>query len=239
MSSAATRFYSRNPRNLMKQLAKSLLQSHLPVGALSRPLFSILYRFHVGVRATLLFGTRFFWYEPLFRSQCQSVGRQFRMEQLPYLLGRGVIRIGERVELSGKSSIAFSARHCNQPSLLIGDGTFLGHNCALTIASQLEIGRHCLIAGGVRMADFDGHPIDADARRNGDFVAPDRVLPISIADDVWIGHGATILKGVTIGPRAIIGARAVVSRDVPADCIVVGNPAKIVRQLQKPCGELA
>jgi len=153
------------------------------------------------------------------------------MEQLPYLVGQGEIVIGDDVRLSGKPNIIFSSRHCKRPSLSIADGTFLGHNCTLTIANRLDIGRHCLIASGVRVADFDGHPIDAVQRRRGDFVTADRVLPVSIGDDVWIGNGATILKGVTLGDRSIIGTRAVVTHSVPADCIVVGNPAKIVKRL--------
>jgi maltose O-acetyltransferase len=59
------------------------------------------------------------------------------------------------------------------------------------------------------------------------------VLPVIIGDDVWIGHGAVILKGVTIGDRAVIGAGAVVTRGVPADTVVAGNPARVVKRLTK------
>ncbi len=228
MSSLTDGFKNTTNREAAKRLANCALQAHIPVGSHSRRLFSALYYLHITARASALWTARFLWFEPLFRSQCQVVGSRFRMEQLPYLLGRGQIVIGDDVRLSGKPNISFSSRHCSQPSLSIGDGTFLGHNCALTIASRIEIGRHCLVAGGVRIADFDGHPIDAAQRRRGDFVSADRVLPVSIGDDVWIGNGATILKGVELGDRSIIGARAVVTHSVPADCMAVGNPAKIV-----------
>lgn len=219
-----------------KRLARSILQAHLPVTTWNRPWFAALYGMHVAVRSGWLWAQRFFWNEPLFRSQCRSVGRRFEMEQLPYLVGRGDIEVGDDVRLSGKSSFVFSSRHRPQPQLRIGNGTFLGHNCALSIAERIELGEHCLIAGGVRIADFDGHPLDAAARRAGEFVEPERVQPVTIGNDVWIGHGAMILKGVTVGERSIVAARAVVSRDVPADCIVAGNPARLVKQLAEETG---
>jgi maltose O-acetyltransferase len=70
------------------------------------------------------------------------------------------------------------------------------------------------------------HPLDAVERRGRE-----SARPIVIGDDVWIGGGAIILAGVSIGDRAVIGAGSVVTRDVPADVVVVGNPAKIVRRL--------
>ena len=66
--------------------------------------------------------------------------------------------------------------------------------------------------------------------------------PVRIGDDCWIGGGAIICPGVTIGPRSIIGAGAVVTRDIPADSVAVGNPAKVIRPLKQDeerCWELA
>ena len=70
------------------------------------------------------------------------------------------------------------------------------------------------------------HPLDAVARRG-----EETARPIVIGDDVWIGGGAIVLAGVTIGDRSVIGAGSVVTKDVPSDVVVVGNPAKIVRRL--------
>jgi acetyltransferase-like isoleucine patch superfamily enzyme len=229
---------SKSPKQTSKfvrQIAKRLLQCHLPVGRVNRPLFATLYRLHVTVRMALSWSLRFFWYEPLWRGQCRRIGKGFRLEQLPYLFGRGDITIGDDVRFSGKSSFLFSSRYVKNPRLSIGHGCFLGHDCAFSIATQVRIGNHCLIAGAVRMADFDGHPLDAAARRAGDPPAPDEVRPISIGDDVWIGHGAIILKGVTIGDRAVVGARAVVTKNVPANTVVAGNPARTVKQVDPAC----
>ena len=215
----------------LKRAIRGTLSFHLPAGGIARPLWRGLYATHVAVREGWIWGRRFFWNEPLFRSQCQRVGSRFWMEELPYIQGRGRIVIGERVRLSGKPHFAFCNRHLDAPELYIGDGTFLGHLCDLRIARSIRIGSHCLIAGGVTIADYDGHPLDASARRNGAPSPLAAVRPVTIGDDVWIGHGAAILKGVAIGDRAVIGAHAVVTRDVPDDCLVAGNPARVLRIL--------
>lgn len=217
---------------LLRQIHHRLVRSHIPVAGWSRPLFANLHRLHVAIREGSIFLRRFFWYEPLFRSQCASVGTEFYMEQLPYLVGQGEIHVGDRVRLSGKPSFAFNNHQPVTPSITIGNDCFIGHDCSFATAGRIEIGSHCLIAGGVRIADYDGHPLDAELRRAGISSLADDVRPISIGDDVWIGRGAVILKGVRIGDRAIIGARSVVTKDVPADAIVAGNPAVIVRSLK-------
>jgi NDP-sugar pyrophosphorylase family protein len=93
-----------------------------------------------------------------------------------------------------------------------------------------------LIAGGVTIADYDGHPLDDVARRAGAPPLASEIKPVTIGDDVWIGQGAVVLKGVKIGDRAIVGAHAVVTRDVPADCVVAGNPSRIIRETRIPDG---
>lgn len=220
------------PWSLVRGFARSVLSLHLPVGGPVRALSRGLYRVHVAVRELVAWGARFFWYEPLFRGQCERVGERFRMEQLPYIAGRGRIVIGTSVRLSGKSSIGFSGVLGVEPQLSIGDGTFIGHDCSLVMAESITIGKNCLLAGGVSVRDLDGHPVDAAARRAKGATPREGVRRVVIGNDVWIGAGATILKGVTVGDRSIVGAGAVVTRDVPADCVVAGNPARIVRRLE-------
>jgi acetyltransferase-like isoleucine patch superfamily enzyme len=207
-----------------------VLSFHLPVFWLTRPIFRGLYALHVGVREGCGWAARFFWYEPLFRSQCDSVGPGLCMDTLPYINGKGRIVLGERVRLGGKIDIIFSNR-LYEPELIVGDDTFIGHACSINAARSVRIGRHCLIAGSVRLADFDGHPIDADRRRGKEPTPPEGIRPIVIGDDVWIGSSALILKGVTVGDRSIVAAGAVVTRDVPSDVVVAGNPARVVKHL--------
>ena len=152
------------------------------------------------------------------------------MEQLPYIVGHGKIIIGEGVRLSGKPSIGFANRWILSPELFIGDHTFIVHQCSFAIAKSITIGDRCLIAAEVQIQDNDGHPIDAIRRR--DEPCPlESVRPVVIGNDVWIGSRATILKGVTIGARSIVGAQAVVTKDVPPDSIVAGNPARVIRTI--------
>jgi acetyltransferase-like isoleucine patch superfamily enzyme len=217
--------------NAAKRVVLRLLTVHLPVNRITRPIFVACYSLHVFGRETLIWGCRFFWYEPLFRSQCRSIGRRFWMEKIPYISGSGSIRIGDDVRLSGKPSFAFNNRHLESPELIIGTGTFVGHDCAFTAAESIRIGDHCLLAGGVRISDQDGHPLDAEARRAGQTTPRDEVRPVVIGNDVWIGARAVVLKGVTVGDRAVVGMGSVVTKDVPADCVVAGNPARVVKWL--------
>jgi acetyltransferase-like isoleucine patch superfamily enzyme len=217
----------------IKRFLLTVLTWHLPVNRSTRWLAWVGYYLHVTVANAVRWALRFCWFEPLFRSQCTSVGRRLRMEQLPFITGVGTIILGDDVELSGKSSIAFSNRIQRRPAIIIGSHTFLGHNCTLNVGAEIYIGEYCLIAGGVRIADFDGHPIVAAERRAHLPTPPDQIRPIRIGDDVWIGAGAIILKGVSIGDRSIIGAGAVVSKNVPSDTVVAGNPARIVKELPR------
>jgi acetyltransferase-like isoleucine patch superfamily enzyme len=215
----------------LKGAARTMLSVHLPVSSLTRPVFRRCYDVHVLGREGIAWATRFFWYEPLFRSQCANVGERFRMEQLPYINGRGTIVIGNGVRLSGKSSFGFSNQHGFDPLLQVGDGSFIGHGCSFVMARSITIGAHCLLAGGVSIRDFDGHTVNARERRENQATPVEGIKPVVIGNDVWIGAGAVVLKGVSIGDRAIIGAGAVVTRGVPPDTVVAGNPARVVKEL--------
>ncbi|MCP4445330.1 MAG: hypothetical protein GY811_08300 [Myxococcales bacterium] len=111
----------------------------------------------------------------------------------------------------------------------IGSHTFIGNDCTFTVNRRVEIGEHCNIAGGATIADSDGHPTEWDRRADHDELKTEEVGDISIGDYVWIGRDAQILKGVTIGDRAIIGAGSVVISDVPADMTAMGSPARHIR----------
>lgn len=123
----------------------------------------------------------------------------------------------------------------------VGDYTLL--NGALVMAEErIEIGSYCLISWNVGIADSDFHPIDS-AQRRLDALAlspylkdrPERpkigTAPVIIKDNVWIGMGAVILKGVTIGENSVVAAGAIVTKNVPPNVIVAGNPAKVVKVL--------
>ena len=171
------------------------------------------------------------WVEPLFRSRCATVGGQLEIERNPRISGAGQIVVGDHVCLSGAIGITFSNVVRTDPKLTIGDHTFVAHGCQFFVAESVRIGRHCLLAGQVEVRDFDGHPVEAAERLANRPTPREGIKPVEIGDGVWIGSGALILRGVKIGDRAVVAARALVTGDVPPDILVAGNPARPVKAL--------
>lgn len=106
----------------------------------------------------------------------------------------------------------------------IGRYTILCPGVRISSAAAIRIGDNCMLAHGVYVTDTDWH--DAYNR-----VAPGRAAPVVIEDNVWIGDGAMVLKGVTIGANSIVGARSVVVHGVAPNTVVAGNPARVVSRL--------
>lgn len=109
----------------------------------------------------------------------------------------------------------------------LGRKVYFNFNCVVLDVAPVTIGDHTLVGPGVQILTAL-HPLDAEERRSG----LEYAKPISIGNDVWIGGGAIICPGVTIGDRSVIGAGSVVTKDVPADVVVAGNPARVIRQLR-------
>ena len=108
----------------------------------------------------------------------------------------------------------------------LGEKTFFNFNVTILDVGEVHIGSHVLLAPNVQIYTAT-HSTEYLERRN--WAAYSK--PVHIGDDCWIGGGAIICPGVTIGARSIIGAGAVVTRDIPADSVAVGNPAKVIRTL--------
>ena len=109
--------------------------------------------------------------------------------------------------------------------LHIGAGTFVNFNLTALDVAEIRIGANCQIGNDVQLLT-PIHPLEAQPRREGWEAAQ----PITIGDNVWIGSGSLVLPGVTIGDDAVIGAGSVVTKDVPAAAVVVGNPARTIRE---------
>jgi acetyltransferase-like isoleucine patch superfamily enzyme len=174
-------------------------------------------------------GRGWFWAAPMMRALCDQVGQGLRMERLPYIRGRGRISLGDQVYISGKIGITFYDRVPWVPALTVGDRSFIGHDCAFTVGKEIRIGNDCLVARGVMIADYDGHPLAPERRKEAP--APEDIQPVVIEDQVWIAAHAVILKGVTIGRGSVVGAGAVVTSDIPPRVVVAGNPAKIIKSI--------
>ena len=176
---------------------------------------------------------RILYVEPISKSYFTSVGSNVYIERLPYITGSGEIIIGKKVRISGKIGISFNQRIYPNRSLRIGNHTFIGHNCSFSIAHSISIGKYCYLANNIHIMDNDGHPTDFFKRRVGEPVSAENVKPVKIGNDVWIGRGVIILKGVNIGDRVIVGAGSVVTKNIGKDVIIAGHPAKPIKVLKR------
>ena len=128
----------------------------------------------------------------------------------------------ERFHSVGAGAAIRPPFHCDYGfNISVGAGVFLNFNCVVLDVVQVSIGDKTQIGPGVQILTAD-HPRDAAAREAG----LEFGRPIHIGRNVWIGGGAIILPGVTIGDDAVIGAGSVVTRDVPAGATALGNPAR-------------
>lgn len=107
-----------------------------------------------------------------------------------------------------------------------GDHVYANFNLTLVDDGEIFIGDHTMIGPNVTLATT-GHPLRPDLRERGAQFSE----PIRIGRNVWIGANVTVLPGVTIGDNAVIGACSLVVRDVPADCVAVGTPARVIREI--------
>lgn len=219
---AETPFYAR-----LKRLGKVLLTFQLPIPRFLDPVYLFirnlqLLNFEVEQRinvACLAF--------PILRTQCVSIGKRMQMEGFPYITGPVKVYFGDDVRLSGTSVIA-GGRIFDEPEFKVGNRSFIGAGCLFSVAKSITIGDDVLIAGNCTVSDYSAHPLDPDKRIAGEQADPEDVRPVRIESKAWLGRGATILPGVTIGEAAVVGAAAVVTKDVPPGHICVGNPGRIL-----------
>src|SRR5215470_7267574 len=130
----------------------------------------------------------------------------------------------ERLAAVGNGAVIRPPFHCDYGfNISLGAGVFLNFNCVILDVVAVSIGDKTQIGPGVQILTAD-HPRDPAERLSG----LEFGRPIAIGRNVWIGGAAVILPGVTIGDDAVIGAGAVVTRDVPSGMTVVGNPARQV-----------
>lgn len=130
---------------------------------------------------------------------------------------------GSKFKVNGEFSIYYGGDIIcfKNSSLEIGSG-FCNSNIKIRCSEKIKIGNNVAISHDVTIMDSDAHYIDYEGY--------EIKKPVIIGDNVWIGTRATILKGVTIGNGSIIAAGAVVTKDVPENCIVAGVPAKVIKQ---------
>lgn len=142
--------------------------------------------------------------------------REPRIEILRSLLGR----LGDNPVFDGPFLCDYGF------NIEIGNSFYTNVNLVILDAAKVRIGNNVFIAPNVGLYT-SGHPLDAERRNKGLEFA----YPITIGDNVWIGAGAQVLPGVTIGSGSVIAAGAVITRDVPEAVVMAGNPARVLRQI--------
>lgn len=211
----------------LNSLARKIISANLPLPRILHPCLRVLYKTHQNSLFVLRWMVSYFYCEPLFRGRCESVGKRFAVEKMPFVVGHAKIVVGDDVNFFGKVDI-FSGRIFDEPRLTIGNRVDIGHGVSFIVNQQIEIEDDVNVASGVTFMDSDSHPKDMDDRIADLPPKPEEIRPIRICRSAWIGRGCTIMKGVTIGAGAIIGANSVVLVDVPPRSIAIGNPARVV-----------
>jgi acetyltransferase-like isoleucine patch superfamily enzyme len=199
-----------------------------------RPLLRLLYEMHFGaIMIWHLFWNIVYRY-PLFQGRCASFGRNVSIDRMPFVTGPVQIHIGNDVWLGGNIQIS-SGRIQEAPQLIIRDHAEISWNVHIAVNREITIEEYARISWNCSISDSDGHPRQADLRAQNAPMNPRDIRPVRICKYAWIGNGSYIMKGVTIGEGAVVGANSVVISDVPPYSLALGNPAEVlIRNYGKP-----
>ena len=160
--------------------------------------------------------------------------RRLGTDGIAFIGPRVTLQIGRkgRIELGRWSWLGHGTKiRCHEGLVSIGAKTVLGQECTISAYQHVSIGRECVIADRVMLIDFDHGVVEVERpiRLQGIYKRDVRV-----GNNVWIGYGACILRGVTVGDNAIVGTNAVVTKDVPPNAVVGGVPARVIRMRETP-----
>jgi acetyltransferase-like isoleucine patch superfamily enzyme len=162
------------------------------------------------------------------------LGRRLRLDGLAFI-GPGCsleVRRGAVIELGRWSWLGHGCKvRCHEGVVSIGAKSVLGQECTISAYQHVSIGRECVIADRVMLIDFDHGMVEVERpiRLQGIYKRDVRV-----GNNVWIGYGACILRGITVGDNAVVGTNAVVTKAVPENAVVAGVPARVIRMREAP-----
>lgn len=168
------------------------------------------------------------WYRYIYsrRSSRFVCGRNLRVRKKLVVRGPGRCELGEDVLVEGGPfKINTLYTYTETAAIRVGSHTFL-NGVRVGCRERVDIGKWCIFADA-RITDNDAHSVYPD---RWDPEASVESRPVIIEDNVWVCLAAIVLKGVSIGRNSVVAAGAVVSNDVPANCVVAGNPARIVKR---------
>jgi len=157
----------------------------------------------------------------------RTEGPIFFGKKLQIQIGRkGEVRFGRHSWIGDGTKI-----RCHEGTVEIGRKTVFGQECTISAFDHVRIGDECVIADRAMFIDFDHGVVEVERpiRAQGIYTRP-----VVVGSNVWIGYGACILRGVEVGDNSIIGTNAVVTKDVPANAVVGGVPARVLRMRDAP-----
>lgn len=162
----------------------------------------------------------------LVEGRARAVGLTMRINQEPDREKRRAL-VNELVRARDGRAAIMPGFFCDYGvNIRLGARAFVNANSVFLDCAEIVIGDDFQCGPGVQLLTPE-HPLDAAERRS----RVESARPIRIGNDVWIGGGAVVLAGVTVGDRSVVGAGSVVTKDVPADVVVAGNPARIIKRL--------
>lgn len=217
------------------KIARRVLSPRAPrLAKWLRPPFRALYELHFMVIGMWNTFWNLCYRHFLFQARCASFGRGVAIDRLPFVHGHVEIHIGDNVWLGGKISI-IAGRQLDRPVLIVKDRAKVSWNVSISVSKEVVIEEDAMVSYDCRISDSDGHPREADLRAQNAPVRIRDIRPVRICKSAWIGNGAHIMKGVTIGEGAVVGANSVVISDVPPFSLAIGNPAEVlIRNYGRP-----
>jgi len=171
------------------------------------------------------------WYAEYFlRPECEYLGPWHTIMKPWYVTISGNnIRIGHSFTAIGEPGnrveIGVWGREHGHGRVEIGDAVLMSPGSRISASDEVVLGDGVMLANGAYVTDSDWHTIYDRTVRD------ETPTPVHIGNNVWLGDNSVVLKGVTIGENSVVAARAVVTKDVPANVVVAGNPAKVVKEL--------
>jgi acetyltransferase-like isoleucine patch superfamily enzyme len=170
---------------------------------------------------------RWLWLKVRWRGRLETDGMCFVCPGVKFEIGPDA-----RVRLGRWSWLGHGCKvRAHEGEVSIGAKSVLGQECTISAYQHISVGRECIIADRVMMIDFDHGMVEVERpiRTQGIYKRD-----VNVGHNVWIGYGASLLRGVTVGDNSVIGTSAVVTCDVPDNAVVGGIPAKLIRMREAP-----
>jgi acetyltransferase-like isoleucine patch superfamily enzyme len=172
-------------------------------------------------------GARWLWLKLRYGKRLQTEGMCFICPGVHLEIGKhATLRLGRWSWIGHGTKI-----RVHEGEVAIGSKTVMGQECTISAYQHVSIGRECIVADRVMLIDFDHGVVEVERpiRLQGIYKRDVRV-----GSNVWIGYGACILRGVTVGDNSVVGTNAVATKDVPDNAVVGGVPARVLRMRQTP-----